>query len=631
MRERILTGRVLWALAIVGAGSMWIGSLTAAEPVAAVKPQIEVMAVEDVRPGMIGSGKTVLQGTELVPFRAEILGVMKNVAPGRDLILSRLSGADLERTGVIAGMSGSPVYIDGKLIGAVAYAWQFSKEPLAGITPFVQMRDATEKPLADGLTRTSLDASNAYPVSLVNWLRPEITLTEVAAELAPGPLTPLASGAAMQPIAIPLSASGFGPKSLAFLEQQVRPLGMLPVATGGGTADAVDADLKVTIEPGAALACGLVTGDMDLSGIGTVTHVEGDRVWGWGHPMFSSGRCQYLLRSGFIHVVNSRLSVSTKMGSPLSIQGVIDADVGSCVAGQLGSTPDLLPIEISICDASTGQTKRFRVQIVRQANLVGPLVATVLSNSIEDLGQLPADLTVGLKASIGIEGMDPIEMHDSFSGSSFGGNDGPARLFMQLAQISGTLARNPFGSARLTSIECHVELIGSRSSAAIERVRLDSDSYEPGDDVVATVRLRPYRQDPIEREIRLRLPANLPPGDYQAKVCEPSIHLRDRFNEQPYMLEARSVGDIAKAYRAQLSEPRQQLCFRMMLPGPGVSVDDIALPQLPASARSVFTTKRGADAAQIRDCLVERAAMPWNIEGSESIRFTVVEHKPYSK
>jgi len=599
--------------------------------------KMKIMPVSQVRAGMEGVGRTVLQGTELVPFQVKILGVLKDVSPGRDLVLARLSGANLEHTGVIAGMSGSPVYIDGQLLGAVAYAWGFAKEPIAGITPFEQMRSQADAPKLPGVARIDTAADGTMPLASLDLSRDPLEALAESESVAVSVSDAALAGkqGRMLPISIPLSAGGFGPRSLGALGKHLAPLGIMPVASGRAPAQAqaqAQAQLAVNgvsqaIVPGGVLSCGLITGDMDLTGIGTVTHVEGNRVWGWGHPFMRSGECQYLMRGGFIHLVNANLNISTKMGSPLAVEGLITADVGSCVAGNLGAKPDMIPMEIVVREGITNTNKTYKCEIVRHEALLGPLVSTVLANSIEELGTMPAELTVELDAEIRAQGLEPIRISDIYSGASVSGNEGVTRLFGQLAVVTNGLTRNPFGPARIESITCRTNIIPKRHSASIESVLLKNDRLEPGDDLVAVVTLRPHKQDPVDVEVRLAIPESFPPGAYQATICDAGNHLRAKFTEEPYLLAARDVQGVAQAFRNQLTEKRQAIYLRVPHPDQGVSVDGVNLPQLPASAAAVFSSKRATPKPAIRSALVSKKTVDWAIEGNTTLRFTVANNK----
>ena len=343
---------------MVGVGMCldWSGSQILAGP----KPE-SYWQMDDVKPGMKGYGRTVMHGTKVEDFSVEILGVLKNISPGRDMVLCRLSGLGLEKTGVIAGMSGSPVYINDKLLGAVSHAWAFGKEPIAGITPFCQMhgyveayerRDMAdkEKParvgrraprMIDGLTfDTATVVSGEWGVR--SGEKQEGRDLRLAS--GPGSLGSPRDELWMVPLQLPIAAAGFTSHSLNFFRERCPESNMLPVQAGGTSAKIAEEEKNTPLQPGGPLAVALVTGDFDMSGLGTVTHIEGNRVYGWGHPFFGLGACEYPLKTGYVHTVYPAQSISFKMGSPLRTVGIINADVSTGIAGWLDRKPDMLPV-----------------------------------------------------------------------------------------------------------------------------------------------------------------------------------------------------------------------------------------------------------------------------------------------
>ena len=600
-------------------------------PSAADQPEtadeIEIMSVDEVEVGMRGTGKTVLTGSEIVEFDAEILGVLRGVSPGRDLVLCRLSGANLEYTGVIAGMSGSPIYIDGRLLGAVAYTWAFTKEPIAGITPFSQMRSFAAAPAPTATGATTTPDGLLHPAALDLSGDPFAALRQAAADRTQAVA---ANPGQLQPLALPLSATGFSAASLAELQTHLSPLGLMPMSGGGVSSDIQARETSNPIVPGASLGASLVTGDFDLSGIGTVTHVSGNQVWGWGHPFMSGGSCHYVLRSGHVHLVNPKLDVSTKMGSVVSTLGVIHADVSTCVAGKLGAEPDLLPMSVTLERAGIDEAETYNVQIVRHPTLLGPLVSTILRNALEGNGQIGHEITIDLSATIEAQGLAPITLKNVYSGGSIAGTQGAQGLLNQVAIIADGLARNPYQAARIESIACHAKITPERTSAAITDVRLPTDIFEPGDDLRAIITLRPYKCDPVQVELTLPLPKHLTPGNYDVQVCDATLHLKSLFSEQPQLLVARDLNQIADVFRRQLEEKRDAIYLRLVLPESGLAFNDVTLPQLPGSVQAAFNTKRSNNGQSIRDTLVTRKSTPWVIEGLNKLRISVVENKRVS-
>jgi hypothetical protein len=578
--------------------------------------------VEEVRAGMKGQGRTVMKGTKVETFQAEVLGVLRNTSPGRDIVLCRLSGLGLEKTGVIAGMSGSPVYLEGKLLGAVAYAWAYGKEPIAGVTPFSQMvgfveayerRDVAEQPKP---SRVSL----AAPVRIGGQSYDSVTVSEDA-----DGGTESADSAWLRPLRTPLAASGFTAHSLKLLRERCGEAGLVPVQGGSAGAQLAEEEKDTVLEPGGPLAVSLISGDFDLSGIGTVTHIEGNRVYGWGHPFMALGGCEFPLMTGFIHAVYPRQTVSFKMGSPLRTVGVINADTSTGIAGWLGRKPDLLPVRMTVALTPKGPARTFNVQVVRQRALLPALVFTALSNSVDMEGELPEELTAELTARVELEGHDALVLKDTFSG--FSGGRAPAALYSPLAAVLQMLVYNPYQPVRVTRVVCETEIVSGRRTADIEAVELETDTYAPGETVKATVLLRPYKGEPQRVPVELKLPTDLPEGAYTATVCDDQVRARLALRDDPTLSNPRSTRALLDAVQLQLGVKRTSLVLRVPVGATGVAVGGTSMPRLPGSMVQVLGDARRTGSQPVAEALVARRPTEWVIQGTEAVRFTVAARK----
>ncbi|MDR3637189.1 MAG: SpoIVB peptidase S55 domain-containing protein [Isosphaeraceae bacterium] len=585
--------------------------------------------VKDIRPGMKGRGQTVMVGTKLDEFQAEVLGVMHDVSPGRDMVLCRLSGCNLEHAGIIQGMSGSPIYIDGKLLGAVAFAWEFGKDPIAGVTPFQQMVQyvrANDRRIAaeskDAAHGQGFHASRLGASLIIEGRADEPA--ESSTNTAP---VAVSGGnlAGMRPIATPIAASGFTPRALALLGERFRPIGLAPMAGGAAPERVIKEEGDRPLVPGAPLSIAMITGDFDLSGIGTVTHVEGDRVYGFGHPMFSLGACEFPMMTGYIHTVYPRASVSMKMGSPLKIVGVIDTDVSTGVAGRVGPAPDLLPLSVRVKTGNYSEPHTYRVKIVREPNLLPSLVMAVLTNAIDTEGNLPDELTARFKATIKVKDLDPIEIHDTMSGPRYSGPMGPALLFSPISSIVNLLTRNSIKRARIESIDCDVDIEAGRNVATIESLRLATDRLEPGQDLKVFVTIKPFKAERQTFEAVLPMPKEVEEGAFELTVADMPNSLRRQFRNDPALLDPRDLAGVARTIRAQTEPSRTALYLHVALPDRGVSVDGQALPDLPGSVRAVFASGRHTPETAVRTDLVKVVETRWVLDGTQSLRFTVVK------
>lgn len=579
--------------------------------------------VDDLKPGMKGHGLTVMKGTKVERFEAEVLGVMKNTSPGRDMVLCRLSGLDLERTGVIAGMSGSPVYVDKKLVGAVAYAWPYGKDPIAGVTPFAQMHGFVasfeRRDLADRAKPAKIGLKQ--PVQIDGKWFDTVTVSDRAADAKPD------DSFWMAPLRTPLSAGGFTAHSLKLLKDTFPDSGLMPVQTGQASAGAAAAGKDAKIEPGGALSIALITGDFDMSGIGTVTHVEGDRVYGWGHPFMSLGGCDLPLMTGDVVTVYPRMSVSFKMGTPLQAVGTINADVSTCIAGWLGKKPDMLPMSMIVRREPGGEAHRFNVEMVRQKQLLPGLVFAALTNSVDMQGEFPDEITVSFVCRIEIDGKEPVVIRDTFAGPSYGGGRAPAALYNPVSTFVGQMVNNPFEPVRITKIECETEILPGRRTAEIEGVELASDRVAPGGTLKAMVFLKPYRGPVQKVPVSLAIPADLPDGTYTASIGDDLTSVRSDLRNRPELYSPQNIDAILAGLRLITTAKRTTLTMRLPLPPIGVAVDGKPLSDLPPSAVQMFGQTRRTPVATVGAAAVARTPTAWVIQGGESVRFTVSRAK----
>jgi hypothetical protein len=624
MKTVVWTVPFVASLSLVCAWNVLVGPVSAQ---AGSKPE-GCWSVEEVRAGMKGTGRTVMKGTKIENFDAVVLGVLKNTSPGRDMVLCRLSGLNLENTGVIAGMSGSPIYIDGKLLGAVAYAWAFGKEPIAGVTPFSQMhgyveaferRDLVEEARA---TRVGLGS----PIRVGERSFHTVTISNEFSDATPT----AADGLWMKPLRTPLAATGFTQHSLALLQDRCRSAGLVPMQGGAAGSVVLEQEKNTPLQPGGPLAVAMITGDFDLSGIGTVTQIDGRRVYGWGHPFFGLGSCEFPLMTGYIHTIYPRQSVSFKMGSPLRTVGVINADVSTCIAGWLDRKPDMIPVKMTVGCYPDEFAKTFNVNIVRQRSLLASLVYAALTNSVDMEGELPEELTADLQARIEVEGHAPVEIKDTFSGSSYSGGRAPQALYNQIAGVVNLLMYNSYKPIRINRIECETHIHAGRRTADIEAVELDSESYSPGDMLKATVFVRPYKGTRQRMPVRLKLPADLPEGNYTATVCDDLTNARLNLHDNPNLFNPHNLEQLFESLQVQTSAKHTNLVLRVPVSAAGVALDGKSLPNLPPSMVEILGNSRRTGAQPMAGALVAREATTWVVQGTESVHFQVTKNKRVS-
>ena len=499
------------------AAALALGVLVAA-PVA----QMTYLPLDQVRPGMIGVGRTVFSGSKLEDFKVEVLGVMRNViGPKRNLILARLEGGPLAKTGVIAGMSGSPVYVDGKLMGAVSYSLgQFSTEPIAGITPIAEMIDATMMPAAARVSRPVAMSLHPTPRELSDiWSR---DLGRVKAFVDEPSQALVMSGASselgrmsamLRPIAVPMIASGFDASVIDLISPALSAAGGVAISSSTQQGAPAVQTNRGPLQPGDAVGVGLLTGDFELGATGTVTHVDGDRVYAFGHPLYNLGPTQFPMTRAEVQVVLPSLMASSKLASFGEVVGTVQQDRATAIAGRLGPAPSLIPVTITL-NSDRGPSRTFSFGVVRDFTFTPLLTYLSVANVLTsyERGAGPASFAIRGSASIRSEG--DLSFEDIFSGDQPAGG--------AAAYVAGPLTalfKNSGENVEVEKIALTIDASEQPRSARIERVWLETNRPRAGQDTRVHVALRSVRGEEIIRTIPIQIPANLT-GSLQLTVAD---------------------------------------------------------------------------------------------------------------
>lgn len=524
------------------------------------------MPVEDLRRGMRGTGKTVFQGTAIDTFAVEILGVARSgLGPRQDLILARLSGGPLATTGVIRGMSGSPVYIDGRLIGAVAYGWSFSKVPICGITPIRQMLRVIERDMSPPPSGSRA----ALPIEL-----DPSAAALVRASAAP---EEPADAISLEPLTTPVWVSGLTPAAGSSLRELLAPLGLEVLDAPGGQTD-VDA---VRLEPGASLGVQLVSGDMSATGIGTLTYVDGQRLLGFGHPMMLLGSTDMPMTGAYIYDIIPNQLNSFKIGAATRPVGAIRQDRAPGIAGVLGRVPAMLPVAVDITSAHGTTTYRFGV--IRHQALLAGLARAVLLASLEAAEKLFGDATLELRAALHIAGGRDLVRQQVYSG--------PVALVaaaLEAVRPLDALVRSPFAPVHLDSLRFSLELREQIESAQVRGLRVSRSELTAGDSLAVEVTLQPYRRAPVRQRLVLALPADLAAGPLSLRVGSGRASQDWEERRRPDAFQPRDIEHLLELLARDARD--DELIFELYRGAPGLTVDGRELPALPPAARAILSS-----------------------------------------
>jgi hypothetical protein len=538
----------------------------------------DLLPLAEVRPGMVGVGRTVFEGSRIEEFRAEILGVLPNIGPRHSMILARLEGGPLEKSGVIAGMSGSPVYIGGKLVGAVAFGFPFSKETIAGLTPIEEMIEATTAslPTRSASTRFTLPfgaSGPALPLSQDALLAsfPRRTLFESPDAFSQRPLTPLA---------LPLVFSGFGTETLGWASRFFSDLGFSPVAGGGGGfAPGPLPDLA----PGSPIGISLVEGDLDLSVTGTVTEVDKNRIFAFGHPFFNLGPTAFPMKKAYVYSVLPSLYQSAKLSTTGEGVGTMDQDRLTAVSGLIGKAPEMIPVEVTVA-TSRGQEHRYTFRIVDD-ELLSPLLSYVsLLSILQSNERAFGTASVRLEARLSLSGGQEVDVEDLFS------QEQPSQQASALvAAPLAYLLANDFKKVVVTKVAVRVSSYETPHRATLERAFVDSpEPLRAGSRASVRLFLRTYRGESFSETIPLSIPASAAPGAYSLLVADgPTLAgMEQRELRQPFA--PKSLEQIIRALNGLRRADR--IYARLLKRADGAVVSGELLQSLPPSVLSVLKT-----------------------------------------
>ena len=457
------------------------------------------MPLGEVRAGMKGIGRTVFSGTRIEEFQVEVLGVLENVGPRQSLILGRLSGGPLAHSGVLQGMSGSPVYIGGRLVGAVATAFAFSKDPIAGIRPIEEMVRAPV-PASPARARTPLLDANP----------------ELLAGLAPRP--EYSTGPTrMVEIATPLSMSGFTARTIDQFAPQLRSLGLEPTqgTLGGARSNLGMGDPKV-VTPGSMISVQLVTGDLAVGADGTVTHVVGDRVYAFGHRFLSIGAVEMPFARSEVVALLPNLNTSFKISSAREWMGAITADYSTAVAGRLGRRAPMVPMSITV---NGDQQAKYEIQVVRERLLTPFLMQMATYSAIDGTERTVGPSTVAAKGMIEFANAPSARIDTIYSA-----DNGTALM----ASLSGALPagyamQSGFPDLAIRRVVLDFTVTSARKQYQVENVTVSRPRIRPGESVDIRVSFTGAGGEELRRSATWRAPVGAPNGPVNFTVSEAMI------------------------------------------------------------------------------------------------------------
>jgi hypothetical protein len=541
-----------------------------------------------VHRGLMATAWTVFEGTRPEPMQVEILGILRGArGPGQDLILARLHGAKPEYTGVVEGMSGSPVYVGDKLLGSLSYRiGQFSKEPIAGITPIEQMLEVKGLPEQGSEDR--------------------VQGNEGTREQKDGDQAALAeSGMQMQPMETPLVMSGFSPAAIEFWRSHVQLPGLETVAAGGmgesQTGDAPDTNAEKTLEPGSAISALLVRGDLEISATCTVTYIDPKQLLACGHPV---------LQSGPVSLPMTTAEVVTTLASPLNafkiintgaVVGAFTEDRESAIGGVIGEKARMIPMQVTVEGAGT--PGKVNVEILDQPDLTPQAMEVVLYEALLERNESTTEMSYHVTGTIDLDDFPPVPV-DSWAS---GGESSSAQLVLAAGAAARFNAIYTNGERRglVRAVDLHVQAIPRRLSVALESARLvSSDLVHAGDTVEVEASLRPWQQAERNVRIRIKLPERLESGNVRLLVSDAAT--LDRTLNQPKLAPKAATMASALA-RARRTHAADRIYVSILAPEKQAGWNGQTLAAVPLSMANALEPVRNSDDVSLNGESAEEA------------------------
>jgi hypothetical protein len=558
-------------------------------PLARSQQTTETISVDQVRPGMQGYAYTIFSGDQIEKFDLQVIGVMPNfLGPKQSIILVELKGPKVEHTGVVAGMSGSPVYLDGKLAGALSLKLGiFTKEAIAGVTPIA---DVLQPPLQNGPSQIAQQSV-------------ELSKQTVAQNILP-------SGSALQPIETPLVFSGFQPAALQQFASQLQSYGF--VATQGGSASDQKDDPHARLAPGDMAGMVLVRGDMSINSACTVTAVQGDRVFLCGHPFLNLGDIQMpMARSEVVTTLSSSLA-STKIVNMGGTIGTITSDHLTAVTGKLGAAPAMIPLDLTVVTGS--HENKLHFEMINHPKLTPLLVAVTTFNGLTQNPVYGEGNTLHLTGEIQLKGHVPVKLENTFAPLDSLAQDG-LPIALNVESVFGRLFTNNFEVPDVEHVSIRVESVPGKNSYTIDSAWLETGEAAPGENVKVRVLLRPFRGAPRIEETTVHVPDQIARGG-TLRVLVSDAEWMNRAS-RGFSFGASTGGGVSgpeglDQLIALINRERNndRLYVGVFVPAPTMVWDDKELPNVPLSQINMIDGRPTPGSVQVlRESLASESSI----------------------
>lgn len=543
----------------------------------------------ELKAGMKGTARTVFRGTEPEEYQVEILGVVPGaVGPKQDMIVGRISGGSANRTSVFAGMSGSPVYIGERLVGAIAYSFPFAKEPICGITPIAQMLSIFEQNQNIKFKSKEPRAVSFAELAATDWKTNFPNSRRISSSLAAnansGSALNAIAGQTFQPIATPVAFNGFSQETLNQFTPQLLSAGLFPVsAVGGATSiSSLKTANEKTLQGGAAVSMALVRGDASMAASGTVTMRDGDKIYAFGHPFLSLGTSDLPMSESSVVTVIPNVNNSFVIAVPNQMVGTMTQDRATGVFGRLGQSPKMIPVKINL-ETSRGQIETFNFEIAKDDFLTPILLNMTIYNAVVANERGLGDSMIELKGEIKIKNQPSVKLDRRFTGAS--------AVAVAAASVSvpvNALLDSRFENAEISEVNLNLTSVDGSRTGILERIALDKTEVKAGETVEVQAFVRTDTGRIFSQKIPVLIPADTPNGMLTVTVSDGSL-LNAATSKQ---FIPKDLGELVKVINEIKKADRLYVQINRITSGAIIGASE--LPNLPPSVLATLNNNRTA-------------------------------------
>ena len=567
---------------------------------------VETIPLAQIHAGMRGVAYTVFQGTKPEPMDVEVLGILKNVnGPKGDIILVRLHGEKAEYTGVVAGMSGSPVYLNGKLAGALACRiGEFSKEPIAGVTPIAEMFEINAMDRSPAAAPAQAKAAVSTPSKTLGPGVSELPIQDFANYL--------------KPIEAPLVFSGFSEEAVRRFAPQFAAAGIVPVMGVGSVSDAKQPE---PLEPGSAISAVLVRGDMDIAATCTVTYMDAQHLLACGHP---------LLQFGMVDIPMTKADVVATLASPLNAFKIVNStepvgafvqDRHTGIMGEFGKKPDMIPVTLNLHSGAT--TKQFHYEVLNNARLSPVAMMATVFNALHGINEYGEETTYRMNGRISVSGYPDLALDNMFAPAD-GGQSAAVLAALSIGDRFGRIYDNPYNVPDVRDVQLDFDIVHDRRWARLETARTDLTEARPGDDITIETVLRPYRGEGMVQQIPIHIPTSTSKGPLRILVSDGDTLDRIRQGAPMFGRKLDLASTIALLNK---QHGNNRIYVSLLEADPEVRVADKVMPTLPLSIMNVMDGMRGTqEMVVVGESSVNEAAtapLDYVVSGAQVLTITI--------